>query len=61
MDKRRRTQEKLLLKSSLVQTAIFAILLFSVLFTYMPNEGLIVRERVQVVPALLALALLPIC
>ncbi len=52
-------RRRLLLKSALVQTAIFAILLFSVLFTYMPNEGLIVRERVQVVPALLTLALVP--
>jgi hypothetical protein len=39
--------------------SILAILMFSVIFTYLPNEGLLVRQRVQVVPGLLVLALLP--
>ncbi len=43
------------LKLSEVQVALLAALLFCVFFSYLPNEGLIVRQRVQAVPALLAL------
>ncbi|MGB6064077.1 MAG: hypothetical protein WBG50_04680 [Desulfomonilaceae bacterium] len=47
------------LKLSEVQMAILAGILFCVFFSYLPNEGLIVRQRVQAVPALLALVVLP--
>lgn len=47
------------LKLSEVQVAILASILFCVFFSYLPNEGLIVRQRVQAVPALLALVVLP--
>ncbi len=42
-----------------VQMAVLACLGFSFIFTYLPNEGLMVRQRVQVVPALLILAVFP--
>jgi hypothetical protein len=47
------------LKLSEVQVAILASFLFCIFFSYLPNEGLIVRQRVQAVPALLALVVLP--
>ena len=47
------------LKLSEVQVAILAAILFCIFFSYLPNEGLIVRQRVQAVPALLALVVLP--
>ncbi len=47
------------LKLSEVQVAILASILFCVFFSYLPNEGLIVRQRVQAGPALLALVVLP--
>jgi hypothetical protein len=47
------------LKLSEVQVAILASILFCIFFSYLPNEGLIVRQRVQAVPALLALVVLP--
>lgn len=42
-----------------IQVAILAAIVFCVFFSYLPNEGLIVRQRVQAVPALLALVVLP--
>ena len=47
------------LKLSEIQVAILATLVFCVFFSYLPNEGLIVRQRVQAMPALLALVVLP--
>jgi hypothetical protein len=47
------------LKLSEVQVAILASILFCIFFSYLPNEGLMVRQRVQAVPALLALVVLP--
>ncbi|AFM25490.1 hypothetical protein [Desulfomonile tiedjei] len=55
----RREQRRWLLSMPIVRVSILAILMFSVIFTYLPNEGLLVRQRVQVVPGLLVLALLP--
>lgn len=46
-------------KLSEIQVAVLASILFCVFFSYLPNEGLIVRQRVQAVPALLALVVLP--
>jgi len=42
-----------------VQAAALVCILFSVFFTYMPNEGMMVRQRVQMVPALMILAFVP--
>ncbi len=47
------------LKLPEVQVAVLASVMFCVFFSYLPNEGLIVRQRVQAVPALLALVVLP--
>jgi hypothetical protein len=47
------------LKLSEVQVAIVASILFCIFFSYLPNDGLMVRQRVQVVPALLTLVVLP--
>ncbi len=54
-----RADTRRLLRNPLVQATIVATLLFSVLFTHLPNEGLIARQRIQLVPGLLSLALLP--
>ena len=47
------------LKLSEVQVAILASILFCIFFSYLPNEGLMVRQRVQAVPVLLTLVVLP--
>jgi hypothetical protein len=47
------------LKLPEVQVAILASILFCIFFSYLPNEGLMVRQRVQAVPALLTLVVLP--
>ena len=39
------------LKLSEVQVAIVASILFCIFFSYLPNDGLMVRQRVQVAPA----------
>ncbi len=54
-----KTEGRSCLKISEVQVAILAAILFCVFFSYLPNEGLIFRQRVQAVPALLALVVLP--
>ena len=54
-----RAQRKWLIRMPTVRASVFAILAFSVIFSYLPNEGLLVRQRIQVVPALLALAFFP--
>ena len=43
-----------------VQVAVLVTIPFFFLFAYFPNEGLIVRQRVQVFPALLVLLATPI-
>jgi hypothetical protein len=53
-------QLRLFLKMPHVRLAILACIFFSLFFTFLANEGLMVRQRVQAVPALLILALLPI-
>lgn len=42
-----------------IRAAFAVCILFSVFFTYLPNEGLMVRQRVQAIPALLILVVLP--
>jgi hypothetical protein len=54
-----RIQRKWLIRMPIVRASVLAILAFSVIFSYLPNEGLLVRQRIQVVPALLALAFFP--
>lgn len=48
-----------LLGLPLVQASILGCIAFSIFFTFIPNEGLMVRQRVQVVPALLILTSMP--
>lgn len=55
-----RWDKRNVLASPEIRVAIIACLGFSVAFTYMPNEGLLARQRVQVLPALLTLLYLPI-
>lgn len=43
-----------------MRVAILACLFFALFFSFLPNTGLVVRQRVQAVPALLVLALVPI-
>jgi hypothetical protein len=43
-----------------LQAAVLVCLVFSVFFTYLPNEGLMVRQRVQMIPALLVLSFFPL-
>lgn len=52
-------QRSYLLRLPAVWAAVVVCFFFSIIFTYLPNEGLMVRQRVQMVPALLVLALLP--
>jgi hypothetical protein len=42
-----------------IQVAILACICFSFLFTYLPNEGIIARARLQAMPALVMLAAIP--
>ena len=56
----RRNEIVAVLYAPLTQVAILVIFPFCWLLTYFPNEGLIVRQRVQVIPALLVLLALPI-
>ncbi len=51
---------RVLLQMPIIRAAIIASLFFSVFFSYVPNEGLLARQRVQFVPALLALSFLPV-
>ncbi len=52
-------QLRYLLRMPAVWAALIVVALFSVVFSYLPNEGLMARQRVQMVPALLILALCP--
>ena len=42
-----------------IQVALIATLGFCLFFTYTPNEGIVARQRIQALPALLAMAVLP--
>jgi len=53
-------ERRLALKTPAIQAAILVCIVFSIFFTYLPNEGLMVRQRVQMIPALLVLSLFPI-
>jgi hypothetical protein len=44
-----------------IRIALFAILITSVLFTYLPNDGLLARQRIQIVPAILIITIIPLC
>jgi hypothetical protein len=43
-----------------VQIALLAAIWMCMILTYFPNEGLMIRQKVQMMPALMALALLPL-
>ncbi len=53
-------QWRFFLKMPHVRLAVLACLYFSLFFTFLANEGLLARQRVQAVPALLILAMIPI-
>ena len=50
----------LALRTPAIQAAMLACIVFSIFFTYLPNEGLMVRQRVQMIPALLVLTFFPL-
>jgi hypothetical protein len=54
-----RVQRRWLVRMPIIRASVLAIIAFSVMFSYLPNEGLLVRQRIQVVPGLLALAFFP--
>lgn len=43
-----------------VQASILAVIWMCILLSYFPNEGLVVRQRVQMIPGLLTLAIVPL-
>jgi hypothetical protein len=55
----RSSQRAKLLFSSTAITHLAAILILSFFFTYLYNMGLVVRQRLQVFPAILALLAIP--
>lgn len=55
-----RAERNFLLRTPAVRVALFAVLIVSVLFSYLPNDGLLARQRVQIVPALMILMIMPL-
>jgi len=53
-------QWRFFLKMPHVRLAILACLFFSLFFSFLANEGLLARQRVQAVPALMILAIIPV-
>jgi hypothetical protein len=53
-------QRRVAFKTPAVRIAVFAIGISSVLFSYLPNDGLLARQRVQVLPAVVILAIVPV-
>ncbi len=47
------------LRMTAVRAAILGSLWMCVLLTYFPNEGLMIRQKVQMMPGLLVLAIVP--
>jgi hypothetical protein len=55
----RKHERSFVFRLPMTQVAILGVLWMCVLLTYYPNEGLMLRQRVQMIPGLLALAVLP--
>jgi hypothetical protein len=55
----RRNERTFVFRLPMIRVAILGVLWMCVLLTYYPNEGLMLRQRVQMVPGLLALTVLP--
>lgn len=55
----KREQRRVAIRTPEVQAALIAIVIFSFLLTGVPNEGLLVRQRLQAMPALIILAVWP--
>jgi hypothetical protein len=55
-----REERRELLRFPEIQAALIALAWGSFLLSYFPNTGLLLRQRVQMVPALLILAFAPI-
>ncbi|MBI4965612.1 MAG: hypothetical protein HY913_20210 [Desulfomonile tiedjei] len=53
-------ERRLAIRTPAIQAAVLVCLVFSIFFTYLPNEGLMVRQRVQMIPALLVLSFFPL-
>jgi len=51
---------RLALQLPAVRASILAVIWLCILLSYFPNEGLVVRQRVQMIPGLLTLAIVPI-
>jgi len=49
----------LALRMPAVRAAILGVMWMCILLTYFPNEGLIIRQKVQLIPGLLTLAVVP--
>lgn len=54
------TQRRLMWARPDVPVCVLVCMAFSVLFTFLPNEGIVARSRLQAMPALLTLAYLPL-
>ncbi|MEW6140995.1 MAG: hypothetical protein AB1733_22460 [Thermodesulfobacteriota bacterium] len=53
-------ERRQLLRFPAIWSSIMICLFFSIIFTYLPIEGIIVRQRVQLIPGILVAALTPI-
>jgi len=53
-------QNRFLLTLPETQAALIALIWGAILIAYFPNTGLIIRQRVQMIPAILLLAFLPV-
>jgi hypothetical protein len=49
-----------LLRNALVKMSIISLGFFCLFFTYVPNEGLMIRQKVQALPSIFILAFMPI-
>jgi hypothetical protein len=55
----KRPERRFILRLPMIRVALLGVLWMCVLLSYYPNEGLMLRQRVQMIPGLLALAVLP--
>lgn len=55
-----RTERRLMVRRPDIMVSVLVCMAFSILFTYMVNEGQVARARLQAMPALLTLAYVPL-
>jgi len=51
---------RMALRLPCIKASILATIWICILLSYFPNEGLVVRQKIQMVPGLLALAIVPL-